>query len=148
MNKYTLICAVLCLMIGNVKANELVLTFKPSSGLSGISSLNFHEDGKVTLLIYESATKITETPVTLKVGEIASLKKLATNTLNEYLSQQQFKNIKTYQLTASIALKVDAVTKSISTRKLTANMITLVKQVNPHLPEKFRLKIVEKSSNH
>lgn len=148
MKKYTILVLIACLICGRALANELVVTFKPSSGLAGTTALNFHQDGKITLLIYESVTRITENAINMKEDDIVTVKKLAERTLNEYLSREQFKELKTYQLTAGIAYKVDAVTKSISTRKLTGNMIKLIKQVNQYIPEKFRLQVIEKKSGH
>ena len=42
-------------------AESMSFSIKPSKGLSGTASLNIHDDGKVTLLIYESPTNIVET---------------------------------------------------------------------------------------
>ena len=39
-------------------ADSISVTLKPEKGLSGTTSFNIHDDGNATILVYESATRI------------------------------------------------------------------------------------------
>ena len=143
MKKRRIEVLILCLLSLNVFSEEISITLKPTKGLAGTSSVTFHEDGKVTLLVYETSTKISDNLIDIDSKAVAELTDLATKALDEYLALKQFIQLKNYTLLVGILVTQDAVTKSISSRKLTQSVITLINKLNEHIPEQYRVEIVE-----
>ena len=133
---------ILCFLCSAVVADEIFITLKPTKGLVGTMSVNFHGDGKVTLLVVESPTIRTESLLIINAAVINDLKKMAAMTLDEYMLRKEFSQVRTYKLLAGISITRESVTKNISSRKLTQNMIQLITKINNYLPEEHRVKIV------
>ena len=140
----TMALLILCFLSTAVFSEEISITLKPTKSLTGTKSVNIHENGKVTLLVYESPSKITENLLNINPAAVNNLKKMAINTQNEYMLLKKISPIKTYKLLAGITVARELVTKSISSRRLTQSMIKLIGNINSHLPEEHRVKIVVK----
>ena len=122
-----LLIPILALLLSvNAASAELSVTLKPGKGLKGVHSMTFHDDGKVTLLVYPSATEIVDNRVGIEPFEAAQLQQLATTTIDEYLARQDFSALKRQSLLFGIALTQGDVTKSVSSRRLSVNAIALI----------------------
>lgn len=122
-------------MSGPILADSISVTIKPSRGITGTQSFNFHDDGRLTLLTYHSPSRITENPLTLSQDQSAKLRQSASRTLTEYLSQEQFKALEPKSQTLAIAHTKDGVTKSISSRKhsnAASQLIEALKKLSPN----------------
>ncbi|MEH6648622.1 MAG: hypothetical protein V7707_01205 [Motiliproteus sp.] len=122
----------------NAAAAELSVTLKPNKGIKGTHSMTFHEDGKVSLLVYQSASKIIDNVVDIEPSQSLALQHLASEVLSEYLFKQSFSELPSHSLKLAIMLSDDGVTKSVSSHKLNANAIHLVNQVGRYVPENYR----------
>jgi len=134
---------ILSLICSNLFADEISVTLKPSKGLAGISSMTFHQEGSVTLLVYESAAKIVNNTLELNAAEADALKALARDTLGEYLQLDQYQQWPSLKPLLGIAHTRDEVTKSISSRRYSAAALRLVEAINPHLPSEYRLSLTK-----
>jgi len=132
---------IVSLICSNLFADEISVTLKPSKGLTGISSMSFHEDGNVTLLVYESAAKMISNTLELDAAEAGALKGLARDTLGEYLQTDQYEQWPSLTPLLGIAHTRDEVTKSISSRRYSAAAMRLVEAINPHLPLRYRISL-------
>ncbi|MFT5131967.1 MAG: hypothetical protein ACI9SC_000430 [Gammaproteobacteria bacterium] len=143
MYKQRCLFLVLMLVSFNSLADGVSITVKPLIGIVGTTSLTFHEDEKVTMLVYESAAKITETLLEIGAEDSSYLKMLAVTTLNEYLNMSDFRNISEYAITFGISRTEDTVTKNISSRRLTKNALEIIDEFRKYTPRKDLLNIGE-----
>ncbi len=120
---FTFIC--LLTNYGLVFGESLSITIKPSSGLSGIVSFNIHESGESTILRYESPTNIIEKSVKIRSELISKINHLSHSVLQEYMGLNQFSQWPEQQETISVAITNEKVTKSISTRRFSKNILML-----------------------
>ena len=125
----------------NSFADAVSITVKPSKGIVGTTSVTFHEDGKVTMLVYESAVQIVEKSLEIGAEESAKFKNLAVATLDEYLGTNEFRNINEFAVTFGVSRTENAVTKSISSRRLTIRALEIVREVRKYAPTKDLLNI-------
>ena len=128
---------------GPVLADSMSITLKPTKGLSGTASLNLHEDGSVTILEYESPTKISESSVNINSSEKDEIRSLTLRALKTYLNQNNHSHIKEYTFTFSIAYTDEGVTKSISTKRINEEAMKVVKLLIGHISNK-EIKAIEK----
>jgi hypothetical protein len=128
---------------GPVLADSMSITLKPTKGLSGTASLNLHEDGSVTILEYESPTKISESSVNINSSEKDEIRSLTLRALKTYLNQNSHSHIKEYTFTFSIAYTDEGVTKSISTKRINEEAMKVVKLLIGHISNK-EIKAIEK----
>jgi len=110
-------------------ADSLSVTFKPAKGLSGTTSLNIHDDKKVTVLVYDSPTKISENTVVLESKKVEELRILILATLNDYLKLDSFNGIKEYPFTLSLAYTNNGVTKNVSSKRINKKALNLIQQI-------------------
>lgn len=143
MKKQVIASIILFLLSLSVFGEEISITLKPTKGLAGTSSVTFHDDGKVTFLVYETSTKITENLLVIDSKDIDELRSLTTKSLDEYLVLKQYSQLKKYKLLVGISVTQDSVTKSISSRKLTQNIILLIDKLSPYIPVEYRVEIIE-----
>jgi len=110
-------------------ADSLSVTLKPSKGLSGTTSLNIHDDRKVTVLVYESPVKINETTVVIESKKVEELRFLILSTLNDYLDLESFNGIKEYPFTISLSYTNQGVTKNVSCKRINKKAMNVIKQI-------------------
>ena len=127
MRSIIIFISIVVLSMGPVLAESMSITLKPTKGLSGTASLNIHEDGSVTILEYESPTKISESSVDIDSSEKDEIRSLILRTLQTYLDQNSHSHIKEYTFTISIAYTDEGVTKSISTKRINEEAMKVVK---------------------
>ncbi len=125
---------ILILISYNSFCDELSITIKPSNGIVGTTSVTFHEDGKVTLLVYESTVQITEKLLDIGNEEARKLQNLAILTLDEYLNETDLKTRSEYTVTFGVSRTRDAITRSISSRRLTGNAIEIIDKIRKYTP--------------
>ncbi|MBV1905133.1 MAG: hypothetical protein KUG75_03580 [Pseudomonadales bacterium] len=143
--KYLIASLFLLLCINNVASEESIsISIKPSTGLRGTLSFNIHPDNKVTLLIYESAIKISEAPVSIDAETFVHISQLSKQVFEEIIILKDFSHYPEYQQTASIAITHDHVTKSISTRRYSEQLISLIKEIKNYVPNEYKPKLEKK----
>ena len=126
------------LMISNnvTFADSLSVTLKPAKGLSGTTSLNIHDDRKVTVLVYESPVKISENTVVIESEKVEELRILILAALNDFLNLESFSDIKEYPFTISLAYTNHGVSKNVSSKRINKKALNLIKQmviINPDI---------------
>ena len=135
-----LLASLLLLIGSNIFAAEksTSVTMKPSSGIAGTVSFNIHPDQSVTVLIYESVSKISETTLSIDSKAAAEMSELSELVLDEFISLKGYSQLPEYKQTSAIAITQDKVTKSISTRRYSEQLISLIKMIKGHLPERHQ----------
>ena len=126
-----------------VMADSMSITLKPTKGLFGTASLNIHEDGSVTILEYESPTKISESTVNIDSSEKDEIRSLSLRALKTYLNQNNHSHIREYTFTFSIAYTDEGVTKSISTKRINEEAMKVVRLLIGHISNE-EIKAIEK----
>ena len=101
--------------------------------------MTFHDDGTVTLLVYQSTTEIVDNVVVIEPVEATKLQQLAITTIDEYLSQKDFSALQRQSLLLGIVLTQDDVTKSVSSRRLSVDAIALIDALGRYVPETYRV---------
>ncbi|MEH6471227.1 MAG: hypothetical protein V7752_08255 [Halopseudomonas sp.] len=134
MHHKMLITVLISLLSTITMAESISITVKPENGLSGTTSLTIHDDGNVTVLVYESAVKISENTVNIEAKEKDVLRMKTLSSVAGYFNQDSYDSLKTYTFTTSIAYTVDGVTKNISSKRLTKEAIELIKQLTKLVP--------------
>ena len=129
-----LITILISLLSTTATAESISVTIKPEKGLSGTTSLTIHDDGKVTVLIYESAVKISENTVNVEPKDKEALRLNVLSSIAGYLNQDSYDTLKIYTFTTSLAHTVDGVTKNISSKRLNKEAIQLIKQLTEIVP--------------
>ena len=118
-----------------IMADSISITVKPEKGLSGTTSLTIHDDGNVTILIYESAVKISENTINISSSDSHLLHLKTINAISEYLNQDSYKSLKAYSFTTSLAHTVDGVTKNISSKRLNKEAVNILQKLTTLVPE-------------
>ena len=74
-----LLVLILLLIGSNAFGSEksISITIKPVSGIIGTVSFNMHSNQLVTVLVYESASNINETPVSIDTDAVAKISQLS-----------------------------------------------------------------------
>ncbi len=87
-----LLVSFLLLISSNSFASEksISITIKPSAGIVGTISFNIHPNQSVTVLVYESASKITESPVSIDSKTVAKVSQLSERILDEFVSLKDY----------------------------------------------------------
>ncbi|MGY8813897.1 MAG: hypothetical protein ACKVHQ_04165 [Gammaproteobacteria bacterium] len=85
-----LITILISLFSTTATAESISITIKPENGLSGTTSLNIHDDGNVTVLVYESAVNINENIVNIEPNDKEALRLKVLNSIAEYLNQDSY----------------------------------------------------------
>lgn len=116
-------------------ANSISVTLKPERGLSGTASLNIHDDGSVTVLVYESSTKISENAVNIDSNQKKELRSLTLSALNGYLNESSYENLKEYNFTLSVAHTVHGVTKNVSSKRMNNEAVKVLKKIITLIPD-------------
>ena len=129
-----LITILISLLSTTATAESISVTIKPEKGLSGTTSLTIHDDGKVTVLIYESAVKISENTVNVEPKDKEALRLNVLSSIAGYLNQDSYDTLKIYTFTTSLAHTVDGVTKNISSKRLNKEAIQLIKVLTEIVP--------------
>jgi hypothetical protein len=131
---------------GYASESSVSVTLKPSSGIAGTFSFNIHADQRVTLLVYESASAINESPVSIDRGTVESIHRLAEQVLEEFVSMEDYSTLPEYKQSAAVTITQDRVAKSISTRRYSENLISLVDAIQAYVPEEYRPQLEKKES--
>jgi len=118
-----------------IMADSISITVKPEKGLSGTTSLTIHDDGNVTILIYESAIKIIENTINISSSDSHLLHLKTRSAISQYLNQDSYKFLKAYSFTISLAHTVDGVTKNISSKRLNKEAVNVLKKLTTLVPE-------------
>jgi hypothetical protein len=116
-------------------ADSISITVKPEKGLSGTTSLTIHDDGNVTILVYESAVKINENTIDISSNDSHLLRVKTINAISKYMNQDSYKYLKTYSFTTSLAYTIDSVTKNISSKRLNKETVDVIQLLTRLVPE-------------
>ncbi len=125
------ILAVIVLLVGatTASAESLSVSLKPAKGLSGTASLNIHEDGSVTVLVYESPTKIEEHTIEVDEDQKEKLRSVVLAALNSYLVKDSFEEIELRDFSVSFLSTKQDVSKSVTSKRLNEAAIKAIKQI-------------------
>ena len=134
MHRKFLIIILIGLVSTTATAESISITIKPEKGLSGTTSLTIHDVGKVTVLVYETAVKISENTVDIETKEKDALRLNVLSSIAGYLNQDSYEALKMHTFTTSLAHTVDGVTKNISSKRLNKEAIQLIKQITEIVP--------------
>jgi hypothetical protein len=129
-----LIAVLISLLSMIAVAESISVTVKPEKGFAGLTSLNIHEDGNVTVLVYESAAKINENTLDLEPERKKLLRLQSLSTIDSYLKQSNYDSLNTVTFTTSIAHTTDGVTKNISSKRLNEEATELIMQLIELVP--------------
>ena len=132
-NKF-LFTVLFCLFSTLTIADSISITVKPEKGLSGTTSLTIHADGNVTLLSYESASKISENTINIEANDKQLLRLHTLNAMANYLGKNSFKSLKIYSFSVSLAHTIDGVTKNISSKRLNEEAVKTMRQLIKLVP--------------
>ena len=124
--------------------NSYSVTIKPSASIAGTASFNIHIDNSVTVLVYESASKITENSVSIEKKKIAEVAQLLEGTLDEFLNIQDYSTLPEYKQISAISVTHNKVTKSISTRRYSQQLIQLIQAINQYFPKEHQISLQKK----
>ena len=140
------IVSLLLLISNNVFASDkfISVTVKPSQGISGSISFNFHPSQQVSVLVYESASSIKETLVDIDASTVTRIRQLAERTLDELISRKDFSAFPEYKQTSAIIITQNKVTKSISTRRYSKQLISLIEIIKDYAPAGHEPKLDQK----
>jgi len=116
-------------------ADSVSITVKPEKGLSGTTSLTIHGDGNITILIYESAVKISEITINISSNDSHLLHLKTINAISEYFNQDSYEYLKAYSFTTPLAHTVDGVTKNISSKRLNKETVDVLHKLATLVPE-------------
>lgn len=134
MHHKILVAVLVCLLSTVTMAESISITLKPEKRLSGTTSLTIHDDGNVTLLVYETAVKISENIINIEPKDKDALRSKVISSIAEYFNQDSYGSLKTYTFTTSLAYTVDGVTKNVSSKRLTKEAIQLIKLLTKLVP--------------
>ena len=135
-------CIVILAYSFTASAESISVSLKPAKGLSGTVSLNLHDDGKVTLLMYESPTKIFESLIEINEAQRASLRIIIIKALDSYLIKSEFKEIKLSEFSVSFLHTKNHVSKNVTSKRLTEAAKTALKKIFIIVP-KMKLNYVD-----
>ena len=135
-----LLVSFLLLISSNSFASEksISITIKPSASIVGTISFNIHPDQSVTVLVYESVSKITESPVSIDSKTVAKVSQLSERVLDQFVSLKDYSQLPEYKQGSAIAITQSKVTKSISTRRYSEQLISLIKMIKDYVPKEYK----------
>ncbi len=136
----------LLLSCSNSFASEksISITIKPAHGIIGTVSFNVHPNQNVTVLVYESNSKISETPVSIDSKTVTKVSQLSEWVLEEFVSLKDYSQFPEYEQGSAIAITQNKVTKSISTHRYSERLISLIKLIKDYVPEGYKPQLEEK----
>ena len=123
---------------------SISITIKPSASIIGTISFNIHPNQSVTLLVYDSASKINETTVSIDSKTVAKISQLSERILDEFVTLKDFSHFPEYKQGLAIAITQNKVTKSISTRRYSEQLISLIKMIKEYVPNKYKPQLEKK----
>lgn len=133
--KHLIVTLALLAAVSTAAAGEAMsITLKPSSGLAGLTAFNLHSDGRVTVLVYESASKITETTVEIESGALTQIRDLAKGVLEEFMKLDSHAAVPLYRQSLGVAITRDDVTRSVTTRRFTESALSLIESLKLYVP--------------
>jgi len=136
--------AIIFLLLSNTtfaSERSYSVTVKPGTSIVGTTSFNIHSDMSVTVLVYESASKITESQIILDAKASSDVAQLIEEALTELVNLEDYSQLTEYKQTSAISVSHNKVTKSISTRRYTDQLIVLIKTVNRHIPKEHQIQL-------
>ena len=141
-----LLVSFLLLMGSDSFASEksISVTIKPSTGIIGTISFNIHPNQNVTVLVYESASKINETLVSIDRKTVAKVSQLSELVLDEFLRLKDYFQLPEYKQGSAIAITQSKVTKSISTRRYSEQLILLINMIKDYVPKGYKPQLEKK----
>ena len=141
-----LLTSLLLLISSSSFASEksISVTIKPSASIIGTISFNIHPNQSVTLLVYESASKINETTVSIDSKTVEKISQLSERILDEFVTLKDFSHFPEYKQGSAIAITQNKVTKSISTRRYSEQLISLIKMIKEFVPNKYKPQLEKK----
>ncbi len=141
-----LLVSFLLLISSNSFASEkfISITIKPSASIVGTISFNIHPNQSVTVLVYESASKITESPVSIDSKTVAKVSQLSERILDEFISLKDYSQFHEYKQGSAIAITQSKVTKSISTRRYSEKLISLIEMIKDYVPKEYKPQLEKK----
>jgi hypothetical protein len=120
------------------------VTVKPSAGIVGTTSFNIHSDKSVTVLIYESVSQITESPIALDSDTSEEIVRLIEKALGELIILEDYSMLPEYKQTSAVSITQGKFTKSISTRRYSDQLKALIETVIPYFPEEYKIQLEKK----
>ena len=141
-----LLVSFLLLISSNSLASEksISITIKPSTGIVGTISFNIHPDQTVTVLVYEIASIINEFPVSIDSKTVAKVSQLSEQILDEFVSLKDYSQFQEYKQGSAIAITQSKVTKSISTRRYSEKLISLIEMIKDYVPTEYKPQLEKK----
>ena len=141
-----LLVSFLLLISSNSLASEksISITVKPSTGIVGTISFNIHPDQSVTVLVYESASIINESSVSIDSKTVAKVSQLSEQILDEFVSLKDYSQFPEYKQGSAIAITQSKVTKSISTRRYSEKLISLIETIKDYVPKEYKPQLEKK----
>jgi len=98
----------------------------------------------VTILVYESPTKIVETLVEVSEIERSTIRNLVLKALDSYLTKTNFKKIKPSDFSVSFLYTKDLVSKNVTSKRLTKAAKIALKKIFMLVP-KLRLDYIDEN---
>ena len=140
-----LLVPLLLLSSSNSFASEksISITVKPSQGIVGTISFNIHPNQNVTVLVYESNSKISETPVSIDSETVTKVSQLAERVFDEFVGLKDYSRFSEYKQGSAIAITQSKVTKSISTHRYSDQLISLIKMIEDYIPQGYKPRLEE-----
>ena len=123
---------------------SISITIKPSAGIVGTISFNIHPNQNVTVLVYESVSKISEIPVNIDGNTVTKVSQLSEWVLDEFISLEDYSQFPEYKQGSAIAITQSKVTKSISTHRYSEQLISLIKLIKDYVPKGYQPQLEKK----
>jgi hypothetical protein len=93
--------------------------------LTGTKSFNINSSGEFSFLRYESPAEIKEETINITPDVLSEIRSIAHEILQEFMVTQNFTKWPEHKETFSVAITQEKVTKSISTRRFSNNVVKL-----------------------
>ena len=135
MRAVVLLAFVVLLLIPSLATSESIsIISKPSAGLTGTTSFNLHEDGKMTVLQYKSPTNIVEETINIDPEKKSEIANIAHEVLDEVFTKKDHSLWPVKKETFSVAITADKVTRSISTKRHSDKITDLMNLLRGYFP--------------
>jgi alpha-L-arabinofuranosidase len=96
------------------------------------------------VLVYESASIINEFPVSIDSKTVAKASQLSEQILDEFVSLKNYSQFPEYKQGSAIAITQNKVTKSISTRRYSEKLISLIEMIKDYIPTEYQPQLEKK----
>jgi|GEM_PF-1694764 len=125
---------ILLLVFNIAHAESWHIMLKPQRGIAGTSNLNFNQDGSVSLLVYQSATKLEEARVELSSEQVVIFRRQAELVMAQYQQPGQLQMSPLQPLATTIIFSGDGVSRQVSAKRYTAELKALITGLIEQVP--------------